>query len=151
MPLTKLKTEIMSDKKNLKDGLDDMLGDAKEGAKKTADKASELAGEAKESVNELADDAKKTAKDFSNSAKEAFGVDGENKKMMAGILAIVVGAFGIHKFYLGYNKEGVIQLIASILTCGAAGIMGLIEGIIYLTKSDEEFYATYQVGRKPWF
>ena len=31
------------------------------------------------------------------------------------------------------------------------GLVGLIEGIIYLTKSDEEFYNTYQVGKKPWF
>jgi hypothetical protein len=33
----------------------------------------------------------------------------------------------------------------------AAWIVGLIEGIIYLTKTDEEFYNTYQVGTKPWF
>jgi hypothetical protein len=30
-------------------------------------------------------------------------------------------------------------------------ILGIIEGIIYLTKSDEEFYQTYQVGKKAWF
>jgi hypothetical protein len=38
-----------------------------------------------------------------------------------------------------------------MVTCGLAGIIPFIEGIIYLTKSDEEFYNTYQVGQKEWF
>jgi len=75
----------------------------------------------------------------------------ENKKVVAGILGILLGAFGAHKFYLGYQKEGIIQLIVSIVTCGLGGMIGFVEGIIYLTKSDEEFYKTYQVGKKPWF
>jgi len=141
----------MADEKNLQDNLDDMLGDAKEGAAKAADKASELAGEAKEAISDFADDAKDVARDFSNSAKEAFNGSSENKKMIAGILGILLGGFGIHKFYLGYNKEGLIQIAATLITCGAASIIGLIEGIIYLTKSDEEFYNTYQVGQKTWF
>ncbi|APY01443.1 hypothetical protein BWR22_02340 [Lacinutrix venerupis] len=89
--------------------------------------------------------------EFSNNAKEAFGGDTENKKMIAGILAIVIGSLGVHKFILGYNKEGIIQIIATIVTCGIAGIIPFIEGIIYLTKTDEEFYNTYQVGKKGWF
>ncbi|MEG0850842.1 TM2 domain-containing protein [Flavobacterium plurextorum] len=74
----------------------------------------------------------------------------ENKKVVAGVLAILLGVFGVHKFYLGYTKEGIIQLILGLL-CGIGGVIGLIEGIIYLTKSDEEFYQTYQVGQKTWF
>lgn len=74
----------------------------------------------------------------------------ENKKVVAGILAILLGALGIHKFYLGYSKEGIIQLILGLL-CGIGGIIGIIEGVLYLTKSDEEFYQTYQVGKKGWF
>ena len=73
----------------------------------------------------------------------------ENKKIAAGILAILLGTLGIDKFYLGYSKEGIIQLILGLL-CGIGGLIGLIEGIIYLTKSDEEFYQTYQVGKKGW-
>lgn len=76
---------------------------------------------------------------------------GENKKVVAGILGIVLGCFGAHKFYLGYQKEGIIQLIVSVVTCGLGGMVGFVEGIIYLTKSDDEFYQTYQVGKKPWF
>lgn len=75
----------------------------------------------------------------------------DNKKVLAGIMGILFGYLGIHKFVLGYTKEGIIQIIASIVTCGAAGLIGFIEGIIYLTKSDEEFYQTYQANKKPWF
>lgn len=76
---------------------------------------------------------------------------GAEKKLLAGILGIVIGWAGIHKFILGYNKEGIIQLVLSVVTCGLAGLIGLIEGIIYLTKSDEEFVNTYIKGRKGWF
>jgi TM2 domain-containing membrane protein YozV len=75
----------------------------------------------------------------------------ENKKIVAGILAILIGGIGIHKFILGYTKEGIIQIILSVVTCGIAGIVPFIEGIIYLTKSDDDFYQTYQVNKRPWF
>ena len=78
--------------------------------------------------------------------------EGADKKVVAGILAILLGGLGIHKFYLGYTKTAVIHLVVSLITCGAAGsIIGLIEGIIYLTKSDEEFVATYVQQEKSWF
>jgi TM2 domain-containing membrane protein YozV len=76
---------------------------------------------------------------------------GADKKLVAGLLGILLGGFGVHKFYLGYTKEGIIQLIATFVTCGAASLIGLIEGILYLTKSDEEFVATYVNGKKGWF
>lgn len=161
----------MSDEnKNLNDDLNDMLGDAKEGAKKAADKAEKLAGEAKEkakevfedakeATSEFVDDAKETAKEFSESAKETFEkTTGENKKVLAGVLGILLGWLGVHKFILGYNKEGIVLLVLGLLgflTCGITSgiswVIGLVEGIMYLTKSDEEFHNTYQVGKKPWF
>lgn len=73
----------------------------------------------------------------------------ESKKVLAGILAIVLGSFGVHKFILGYTTAGIIQLVLGCF--GIGGIIGIIEGIIYLTKSDEEFVQTYQVGQKQWF
>ncbi len=80
-------------------------------------------------------------------------------KMAAGLLGIFLGCFGIHKFYLGYNKEAIIMLAislgAGLVTCGAAtgvmSVIGLIEGIIYLTKPDEEFEQLYIQGHKGWF
>lgn len=79
----------------------------------------------------------------------------ENKRVICGVLAILLGPLGIHKFILGYQNEGLIMLLISILTCGIGagvmGLIGLIEGIIYLSKSDEEFYFTYQKNKKTWF
>ncbi|WP_299548558.1 NINE protein [Seonamhaeicola sp.] len=149
----------MSDEKSLSDDLNDMLGDAKEGAKKAADKAGEIAGEAKEKAKEFAEEAKEAASEFADEAKEAFDkATGDNKKVLAGILALLLGTIGIHKFILGYNKEGIIFLVMAILgiftcgiTSGIAWVIGVVEGIIYLTKSDEEFYNTYQAGKKAWF
>ena len=73
------------------------------------------------------------------------------KKLIAGILGILLGYLGIHKFYLGYTKEGIIQIVLTFVTLGFASIIGLIEGIIYLTKTDEDFDKTYVEGRKGWF
>ena len=78
-----------------------------------------------------------------------------SKRIVSGILGILLGSLGIHKFILGYTTEGIIMLVLTVVTCGIGGwftgIIGLIEGIIYLTKSDEEFIQTYQVNKKGWF
>lgn len=76
----------------------------------------------------------------------------ESKRVVAGILAILLGAIGVHKFYLGMTTPGLIQLVLGICTGGMTGIIGLIEGIIYLTKTDEEFIRLYQSENpKEWF
>lgn len=76
----------------------------------------------------------------------------ENKKVVSGILAILLGWLGVHKFILGYTTEGIIVLVISVVSCGTlSSLLGLIEGIIYLTKSDEEFYNTYQANKRGWF
>ena len=127
-----------------------MKEEAKEAFEGAKEKASEMAGEAKEAAKDLSEDAKETMNDMKESWNEATN-NGENKKLIAGILAIIIGSLGIHKFILGYTKEGIIQIVLTFVTCGIAGIIGLIEGIIYLTKTDEEFYQTYQVGKRGWF
>ncbi len=77
------------------------------------------------------------------------------KKILAGILGILLGSLGIHKFVLGYTTEGLVMLLVTLLTCGLGGtvmwVIGLIEGILYLTKTDEEFTATYIDNKKGWF
>jgi TM2 domain-containing membrane protein YozV len=86
-------------------------------------------------------------------------------KIAAGVLGILLGHLGIHKFYLGYTREAVIMLVVTVvcacasaftlgfsaLGAGAMAIIGIIEGILYLTKSDQEFDQIYVYGRKPWF
>lgn len=90
-----------------------------------------------------------------NELKDLSEVEVSNRKTAAGLLGIFLGAFGIHKFVLGYTSAGVIMLLVSVLTCGigafAMGVIGLIEGVIYISKTPEEFRATYLVARRPWF
>ena len=90
-------------------------------------------------------------------------IPGAEKKVLAGILAIIFGCLGVHKFVLGYQKEGIIMIAVSvagmalsflcipIFATTAMSVIGLVEGIMYLTKSDEEFVNTYIANKKPWF
>ncbi len=90
-----------------------------------------------------------------NSARVTSYVASGDKKISAGIFAILLGTLGIHKFILGYTKEGVIMLLITLLTAGygafVMAIISIIEGIIYLTKSDREFVQTYVNTKKGWF
>jgi TM2 domain-containing membrane protein YozV len=97
-----------------------------------------------------------------NAAAKPAGAD---KKLAAGLCGILLGAFGVHKFILGYQTEGFILLgvtlaawVITFITCGIGvflvfipSIIGIIEGVIYLTKSDEDFVNTYIINKKPWF
>ncbi|MBL8889421.1 MAG: TM2 domain-containing protein [Planctomycetaceae bacterium] len=78
-------------------------------------------------------------------------VPGADKKIAAGICGILIGGFGVHRFILGDTTGGLIRIGISIVTCGIGGIIGFIEGILYLTKSDEDFVRTYIVEKKAWF
>ena len=79
----------------------------------------------------------------------------DSKRVIAGILGILMGAFGVHKFVLGYTNQGIIILALTLVSCFTlipiTALIGLIEGIIYLTKSDEEFVYMYQTNKKEWF
>lgn len=83
------------------------------------------------------------------------GAQRNNTKVAAGLCGILLGGLGIHKFILGFTVPGLIMLLTTVLTCGwggiITGIIGLIEGIIYLTKSDEQFNQEYVVQKKQWF
>ncbi len=89
-------------------------------------------------------------------------VAGSKSKVAAGLLGIFLGGLGIHKFYLGFTGPGLVFLLVN--TVGFAitwlflfvpnivlGVVGFVEGIIYLTKTDEEFEQTYVVQKKQWF
>jgi len=76
-------------------------------------------------------------------------------KIAAGVFGILLGSFGIHKFILGYTAAGLIMLLVTVLSCFILSplmhLIGLIEGIIYLCRPDEEFVRLYVDGRKEWF
>ncbi|ASG65361.1 TM2 domain-containing protein [Idiomarina piscisalsi] len=81
-----------------------------------------------------------------------------SKKIAAAVLAFFLGAFGAHKFYLGYTKEGVIMLLVFLfgfILLGfpsiIIGIIAFVEFIIYIVKPDDEFEETYVQGHRPWF
>jgi TM2 domain-containing membrane protein YozV len=87
---------------------------------------------------------------------------GSKNKVAAGLLAILLGAIGVHKFYLGFTGPGLVFLLVN--TVGflitwvmlfvpnmVLGVIALVEGIIYLTKTDEEFEQQYVVQKKQWF
>ncbi len=78
-------------------------------------------------------------------------VPGADKKLAAGLCGILIGSLGVHRFILGDTTGGIIRIVISVVTCGVGGVIGLIEGIIYLIKSDEEFVQTYLVEKKAWF
>lgn len=77
----------------------------------------------------------------------------------AGLLAIFLGSLGIHKFYLGYNTPGFIMLavtiVGSIFSLGLAGlamvVISIVEGVLYLSKSQTEFEQIYVFNKKEWF
>jgi TM2 domain-containing membrane protein YozV len=87
-----------------------------------------------------------------------------SKKIPAALCAILLGGLGIHKFILGFPLAGGIMLgfnLFCIVTgaCFLIPLLGslafwaisVIEGILYLTKSDAEFYQTYAIEKREWF
>ena len=75
------------------------------------------------------------------------------KKTGAGIVALLLGTLGIHKFMLGLTTGGITMLLLFflVLPIPVLSVIALIEGVIYLTKSDEQFFRDYAVDRKQWF
>jgi TM2 domain-containing membrane protein YozV len=89
-----------------------------------------------------------------------MGYTSNTSRTTAGLLALVLGLvglgwLGLHKFNMGYKKEGWTSILISVFLCivGAAvmNVISIVEGVIYLTKSDAEFYNEYVVNKKPWF
>lgn len=56
---------------------------------------------------------------------------GQKSKVAAGLLGVLV-PFGVHSFYLGDTKKGVLQLLVAIFTCGIGSLWSFVEGILIL-------------------
>ena len=84
---------------------------------------------------------------------------GTKDHVAAGLLAILFGWLGVHKFYLGYNTSAFIMLgvstlggiVTFFLSAGVMYIIGVVEGILYLTKSQSEFEQMYVFNKREWF
>ena len=67
-------------------------------------------------------------------------------------MAILFGFIGIHKYMQGNAGNGTIRLVVGLLHCGiVTGVIGVIEGIQYLTMSDEKYARDYLERKKDWF
>ena len=103
-----------------------------------------------------------------NQAKSVYlavgssGGTGSKDKTTAGLFAIFLGGLGIHKFYLGYTGPGLVFLLTNTIGFTVSWLLlftpnlllyviAVVEGIIYLTKSEEEFQQTYVIQTKKWF
>jgi len=123
---------MSDDNKDLGDDLEDMIGDAKKGAKKAGDKisqkaseladdAKELAGDAKEKASEFADDAKQAASEFADDAKEVLS-DGKNIGIIAHItfigwiIALVMNSSNKTEFGSFYIRQMLGLLIIAMVT-----------------------------------
>lgn len=71
-------------------------------------------------------------------------------RIAAGVFALLLPA-GIHKMLMGFVGTGVVQLLLTFATCGVASVIAFVEGIIYLTKSEEQFFYDYHVNKRTWF
>ena len=77
----------------------------------------------------------------------------------AGFLALLLGVFGVHKFYLGYNAQGFTLLALTVIgglftfgiVTGVVWIISAIEAIAYFSKSQSEFEQIYVYGKREWF
>lgn len=58
-------------------------------------------------------------------------------RLAAGLLGIFLGGWGVHNFYLGNTKRGILQIVLTVVTCGAASIWGLVEGILILARAEK--------------
>jgi len=59
----------------------------------------------------------------------------DKTKLMAGLLSILLGAFGVGRFYMGYVGLGILQIVATWCTGGLGAIWPLIEGIMILANN----------------
>ncbi len=80
----------------------------------------------------------------------------DKNRIVAALLALFLGHLGVHKFYLGKTNAGIVMLV-----CGTIGwllilpgvvnmLIAFIEFVIYLVKSDQDFYRDYVVGDRSW-
>lgn len=90
-------------------------------------------------------------------------MSGEKSRLAAGLLAILLGSFGAHKFYLGYTVPAVLMLSVTVVSVclmflligffffWIPFVIGVIEGILYLTKTDADFERIYVINKREWF
>jgi len=59
----------------------------------------------------------------------------EDKKVVAGVLALLFGGLGLHKFYLGRMKQGIVFLL--LFWTGIPALIGFVEGVMILANNKQ--------------
>ena len=71
----------------------------------------------------------------------------ECNRLVAGLLAIFLGCFGIHRFYMGHTQMGILYIVGGVVTCGVGfgvtAVIGIVEGIVYLSMTQDQFEQKY--------
>lgn len=77
-----------------------------------------------------------------NNAFDASGPQGKCRGI-AGLLAIILGSFGVHYFYLDKIEGGLLCILLSFVTCGIWSFITLVQGILMLCMNNAEFQRKY--------
>lgn len=82
---------------------------------------------------------------YGASPQAPYGVDpktglpySDKQKLVAGLLQIFIGGFGVGRFYIGDTKTAVWQIVVTVLTCGIGSLWGFIDGIIMLATDSKD-------------
>jgi TM2 domain-containing membrane protein YozV len=84
-------------------------------------------------------------------------LSGDRNKWIAAVLAFFLGYLGVHKFYLGRKKQGIIMLLCFFpgmflyIPALASVAIAFVEAVIYLVKGEQQFFEEYVVGERAWF
>lgn len=83
-------------------------------------------------------------------------------RQKASALAIFLGALGVHKFYLGHLAEGCVHITLTLTSLAAAFVLdtwlplvvvvifSAIEGVVYISRTEEQFARDYLQERRRW-
>jgi len=87
---------------------------------------------------------------YAQQPQYAYGAPGGSgkSKTTAGILGLLLGGLGVHYFYIGKPGGGLLCLLLTVVTCGLWGILTLVQCIMMLTMSQEEFDQKYVYTEK---
>jgi len=138
---------MADDKQNLKDGLEDLLGKAKEGTRKAAQKAEEFGKEAKEKVKEFAEDANEATKNMGNDGKTVAII--AHITIIGWIIALVMNNTNKTEFGSFYIRQVFGILILGLL--GWIPILRWIVGILCLILWIMSLISAINGEKKPVF
>ena len=82
---------------------------------------------------------------------------GQPNRLVAALFALFLGTIGIHKFYIGENKAGLIMLLVAIfglilvVPTLIMAVIAFVEAINYFMTPDDEWHQRYVEGNRAWF